>query len=339
MPSEIHPEDLLERAAHGALTATEHEQLEAHLRRCVACRLERRARLDFGREADALDALGASADVQPLLARVLAAQPMPDAAQLPPGATTRAMVPARLSRALPTRRLLPLLAASLLVSVAAWAAAIGFTRTVAPAVVPLPALAGTMRPPGARDAETASAPRASADTAPPSVAQGTVPSLLGEPDRRGPTLPSASAGSSAHDGQRMSMVGHAPRPVDTATVGASFDEANTARRAGDHGRAGRLYRELIARYPDSAEARTAQVALGRMLLDDGDASSAIGCFDRTVHAGGPLAEDAMLGRALALHRMGRPADEASAWGALLHTYPQSAHAARARQRLLELGAP
>jgi len=44
----------------------------------------------------------------------------------------------------------------------------------------------------------------------------------------------------------------------------------------------------------------------------------------------------MADRALALQRLGRPADEAAAWSALLGAYPASVHADRARRRLAEL---
>ena len=47
------------------------------------------------------------------------------------------------------------------------------------------------------------------------------------------------------------------------------------------------YRRLIAQYPRSGEARESPVVLGRMLLDDGDAANALGCFDAYVSRGAP----------------------------------------------------
>lgn len=43
----LHPEELLDRAAAGALSKIEAAQLDAHLAQCSACRLELRAREDF----------------------------------------------------------------------------------------------------------------------------------------------------------------------------------------------------------------------------------------------------------------------------------------------------
>ncbi len=44
---DLHPDDLLDRDADGTLTPAERTHLEAHLRRCAACRFEQRARADF----------------------------------------------------------------------------------------------------------------------------------------------------------------------------------------------------------------------------------------------------------------------------------------------------
>jgi len=93
----------------------------------------------------------------------------------------------------------------------------------------------------------------------------------------------------------------------------------------------------LATAPPEAESPASLVALGRMLLDDGDAAGALRSFDDYLHRGGALGEDVMLGRALALHNLGRSDDESSAWSALLASYPRSVHAERARRRLLDLG--
>jgi tetratricopeptide (TPR) repeat protein len=131
-----------------------------------------------------------------------------------------------------------------------------------------------------------------------------------------------------------------PGPTVKAASDAStiFRRANAAREMGDHARAGELYRRLFEDFATSPEARASLAMFGRMLLDDGNASGALRRFDDALRLdGGALREDVMLGRALALRRLGRPDEEARTWSSLLDAYPSSVHAARARGRLLELG--
>jgi hypothetical protein len=49
-----------------------------------------------------------------------------------------------------------------------------------------------------------------------------------------------------------------------------------------------------------------------------------------------LAQEALVGRARSLAALRRGADERRVWESLLHDYPGSVYAARARQRLAEL---
>lgn len=129
-----------------------------------------------------------------------------------------------------------------------------------------------------------------------------------------------------------------PPPVASGATAASiFADANAARRSGDDARATALYRELDRRYPDSAEAKVARATLGRMLLDHGDPSAALERFDAYLEKSrGTLSEEAMIGRAEALRRLGRAAEEKATWQKFLQTYPGSPHAARARARISTL---
>lgn len=83
------------------------------------------------------------------------------------------------------------------------------------------------------------------------------------------------------------------------------------RRAQDQLGAGRAteatqaYRELVARYPASAEGRAALISLGRLALDEGRTEEALGDLDRYLRGGGPLAEEARTWRIEALRRLGR----------------------------------
>ncbi|MFZ5891948.1 MAG: tetratricopeptide repeat protein [Myxococcota bacterium] len=132
----------------------------------------------------------------------------------------------------------------------------------------------------------------------------------------------------------------APQPKHSASD--LFADANRARRSGDVAQAARGYRELIQRYPNSAEAQVARVSFGRLLLDRlGNARGALHEFDGYLNGSSnrALREEALIGRAVALGRLGRAAEERSAWHTLLRAYPNSMYASRARTRLAELGSP
>jgi TolA-binding protein len=313
--AELHPEDLLERDARGELDEVGRSRLEAHLGRCAACRLERIARLDFRREAETLETSGEPAHVQQLLARVLAS-PRPNVA------------PIAAKQKLRARRVVPLLFAAAFVSAAAWA-------TIAGRPVPRTAPTARTPPPSLPAAAPAPAPTGApvADPVTPAVLAMKTPTAEPTP---APTA-RASRPTSA-TAQRAAFVVRA-LPDDPEAAGRDFDRANAARRSGQHGPAADLYRALIARYPGSAEAHASLVALGRMLLDDGDAAGALRSFDQYLSSGGAMVEDVMAGRAIALRNLGRPGDEVRAWRALLSQYPSSVHAERARHRLVELEAP
>ncbi|MEM9193138.1 MAG: tetratricopeptide repeat protein [Myxococcota bacterium] len=114
-----------------------------------------------------------------------------------------------------------------------------------------------------------------------------------------------------------------------------FERANRARRNGDRGRAVRLYRQLVQRFPRSNRAATARVTLGRLLLEQGSSAAALSQFDAYLRgrSGGALAEQALVGRARALRRLGRSSAERAAWERLLRSYPNSLHAPEAQRRL------
>src|SRR4030095_10660429 len=105
-------------------------------------------------------------------------------------------------------------------------------------------------------------------------------------------------------------------PSAAPSAAALFASANQARRAGHRGEALRLYRELERRYPDSPEAKLSHAIVGRMLLDGDDPGAALGEFDRYLgQSDASLSEEALVGRALALQKLGRKAEERAAWQA------------------------
>jgi TolA-binding protein len=130
-----------------------------------------------------------------------------------------------------------------------------------------------------------------------------------------------------------------PPSVNSAVTAAElFRDANAERRAGNIGKAADLYRALQKQHPNAAETQASRVSLGRLLLDrQGDANGALVQFDAYLKSAtedsGTLSEEARVGRALALERLGRQAEERRAWEELVARHPQSLHAGRARERL------
>jgi TolA-binding protein len=271
------------------------------------------------------------------LERTVVAPEQPKRAEAPP------MVRARSRRA---RTIILVAAALTLAGVAGAARVTGVWSMLAPDDEPA-SVVETAAPPAPAPVAPKASPEiataaldtaaASAPAPPPSVVASPPPSVVASP-------PAASKPVLAATAAQRDVPYPLPPPPATAApdeaggAGAEFALANTARRKGDHGRAILLYRDLLRDYPDAPEASPARVALARLLLDDGDAEGALRSFDAYLSGGdGALREEAMVGRARALGRLGRDGEERAAWSALLLSYPQSIHAERARARLEELG--
>jgi TolA-binding protein len=67
------------------------------------------------------------------------------------------------------------------------------------------------------------------------------------------------------------------------------------------------FRALLHQFPQSPQAMVARVSLGDLLLDGGDAAAALAAFDAYLVAqpSGPLATEALLGKARALSALGQ----------------------------------
>lgn len=326
---DLHPEDLLEADARGALSLGERERLEWHLDQCEVCRFERLARKDFRRELEDQDD---GLDVSRLLTEALS------------GGTQVAATP-RSSGRRKGRVRLGLLAAAMVTIAGTAAAAVGLSemRVILPRAFdseagravglartgvergPAPAGALTAAPP----ADVAPAPAPSASIASPSsnvLIELQSPSTEAAGIAAPPPLPARSSAVGASGPTRLQR-----------DAVALFARANGARRLGDRELATRLYRELIEQYRSSPEAHQAEAVLGQTLLDSSDPEGALRCFEDYLEIDGALREDVTRDRAIALERLGRADEEASAWTALLQAYPNSVHGDRARKRLSDLG--
>lgn len=297
---DLHPDELFDRLRAGSATASERERLHSHLQSCSACRLE-----------------------QALLADADEAAAAAEATEIAERASRRAFAELRRARALGPRgarkpaagRFRTLFAAAL---IAACFAAVGLAKTRLHWFAPSPPPAPTQsRVVGPAEVGPPSAPA-------PTSTEAALPAV-DEPASRAQEV-GASKPSSATQ--------RAPEPLSASEL---FARANQARHQGDAREAAALYRSLERAFPKSAEASVARVTFGRLLLDRlGEPRAALAEFEAYLAAGGPLREEALVGRALALGRLGRNQEERAAWSTLLTTFPQSTYAARAKQRIREL---
>lgn len=235
-------------------------------------------------------------------------------------ARSRARPPARRSRAL-----VYLVAAALCIGALAYAAERRISSHGPPPDERAATALAEPEPPatGLASESAAQAPAPAESPAPPERA--TTPEALPEASAVAPRVAVARAPSSA---------------VTSLGPAELFARANDARRANDTSGAMALYEELQTRFPDTREASTSRVALGRLLLDRaGSPSRARALFEGYLEhdPSGPLAEEARVGRALASMRLGDRAAERAAWLDLLERHPSSVQAERARQRIAALG--
>jgi hypothetical protein len=321
---DLHPEELLDRVRRGQASAAERERVHEHLQSCDACRFEHALLAQSARDAAPHPGDGArarrieQAATAALVARGVLAPSGPAAGEQSVVARPRRRWHARAVLAVAFVSTLTTAAAAAVITQPAW------LERWAPALVTTPAAA-----PAAEAGERQRRPARAAERIAPDPAQAQIPAPPVEllPERQ-PELEPAPAQRSAE-----------PRPGQARTAAELFASANAARREREPAAAVRLYRELARVYPRSDEAQVARVALGRLLLDRvGDARGALREFDAYLErpAQRALREDAVIGKALALGRLRRYAEERRAWKALLEQFPASAYAERARARLLEL---
>jgi len=308
---DLHPEELLEKEALGELDDAERGRLLSHVARCTTCRFERQLRLDFADDlaADApavrFDALAATRSLRP-------PESGADAGRKSLTALRRSLRPGRRARVT-----WALAAAALLVGGVATAMGLGERPWHRPT-------SGTL---GDSPTVTTAAKRAKpviaaaqhipAREEPAPVAENTPPvapvAIAADAPVRGALLPVAAAAD--------------PSPAEL------LDEESGARRRGDYSRVLDLHRRLETRFANSREAQVSRATVGRLLLDRGDPAGALASFDAYLRGSGDLREEAMVGRATALERLGRSEEASGAWASLLAVFPTTPYGTHARARL------
>ncbi len=301
---DLHPEEMLDAARRGTLGAAATEDLRAHLARCVACRMSLTLADDLRAEVSAKGD-SAKSDDEALLARMvrgaLADEP-------------RVAYDARSHRRAGSGRHVAVALALLLIGgsggAAVWSmGGVGFVRRFVPEIFQLP--------------------RPSARAPAPAVGPAPAPVVVAASPAEAPPVASTPPARVVR--------AHVEAPP-TLTADALFADANRARRAGDYPRALRRYAELRRAYPGSRPEMTARVVVGDLQLEEGPAREALASFDSYLAANpqGTLAEEARVGRAVSLMRLGRRDEEREAWSQLLREHPNSVQRERAERRLAEL---
>lgn len=321
---DLHPEELLARAAQGPLGTEEAADLKAHLARCPACALQLDLRADVGLALAPTDAdfdVGARA-VQRLLASgatvtrparggrrvgaTLAARAALIALTLLGAGVGAAAVLYRVREgrfwgtAAPTQAVAareksraPQVAAAepSLAAVPAEAAAIvapGADPAGAAVAAPEPQAEAIQPPPAASGANTAPPPLA----VPPAArgAEAAPPSLAVAPAPRPRALrvrevPAEIPADLPEAPPPPVEVPRAPPAAQTDTAQHLFQAAERARRRGDSTEADRLYAQLASDFPRSREEIVARALRGQLLLDElGNAAEALASFDAYLSA-------------------------------------------------------
>lgn len=299
--------ELVLRERRGQLSSSERLALEAHLEICDSCRMTRLVGRDFD-DFDAVD----SADGERLARMMQASERWVNR-------------PRRLAKPSRARWLLAAMATSL--AAAATTVAVSSLHRAPP--------------PPAEDA-LASA-RFAASTSRPSHPATLVAGAEPANDERMDDSTTPSSASVDAESKPKSIVPTVTPQERVATgVGPAaqsaeqlLQKANLARRNGETKEALRLFRRLQREYPSSREAGLSFVTLGTMLLEQGQAASALEQFNRYLGmgAGAALTAEALYGKGRALAQLGLADQEQLTWRRLLSEFPKSPYATHAKRRL------
>ena len=129
--------------------------------------------------------------------------------------------------------------------------------------------------------------------------------------------------------------GRAVASVDGGSASELFASAASARRRGKPQEAIVLYDALQSRFPGSAEAKAADIALGMLRLSRGSSGAALEHFSRYLahNPRAELAPEALWGQSQALSSLGRQNEARRSLTSLLERYPDSTYASAARAKL------
>jgi hypothetical protein len=131
----------------------------------------------------------------------------------------------------------------------------------------------------------------------------------------------------------------AGEPIEKPSARALLELARRELARGKARQALSLYEQLRSTHPASAEARTILVTMGKLELDLGHPRRALDRFEGYLQSGGPLAPEALAGKARALRALGRTREERRAIQQYLAAHPDGFETPLFTKRLGELGGP
>jgi tetratricopeptide (TPR) repeat protein len=125
-------------------------------------------------------------------------------------------------------------------------------------------------------------------------------------------------------------------PVSSAVSSPQslLTRAQMLRSQGKYSECTAAYRQLIATFPRSDEARVSLVSLGELQLSElKQPAQALQSFNAYLRASGPLTREARYGKIRALQLLGRGPEQQAAIAEFLRDYPNSVQAVTLRQRM------
>lgn len=126
-----------------------------------------------------------------------------------------------------------------------------------------------------------------------------------------------------------------PTILSTASSpGALLARAQALRSQAKYRECATTYRQLVASFPRSDEARVSFVSLGELEISElGQPGLALRDFENYLRLPGPLTREARYGKIRALQLLGRDAEQQAAIAEFLKDYPNSVQSASLRSRL------
>ncbi|MDX2050870.1 MAG: tetratricopeptide repeat protein [Polyangiaceae bacterium] len=305
---DFHPEHLIDHVVRGVSLSKSDAEPQLHLQECHACRLELDLHAALNAEPEVLTGDGE------LIERAIERATL----QLSQGGVHRIGDAKHLRTK--HRRFSPIMLGIGVSLMAAAAAALGLVLQFVSSDGVETAGADAKLAPSieARPREAVRDPNGDSETAP------SVESVV-QVRNRPPEKPEPSA---TKEGGRGTQLSGNLSPAEL------FAQATALRRAGEASRAVRVFRQLQRQHPSSPEAGASRLSLARLLMEHtNDPGGALLQFEAYLKSGGPLEQEALVGQALALDRLGRPAEARGAWRQVLRRYPGSTYAKQARLKV------